>query len=254
MKISRDQVKSLVITLFFHGLLLLFLLLTALSTPMPLPEEEGVEVNLGNSEEGMGDIQPEYLSEEPAASPEYQPEDAEPEQVVTQDIEDVPIVEKKVEKKTEQKVTEDKPKVPEQPKVNQNALYKGKSNKTQGGNEGITGKPGDQGVPGGNPDSDNYYGNIGTGNLTYNLKGREPKYLPKPTTEFTEAGTVVVEIRVDKYGKVINAVAIEKGSNTTNTQLRKLAVQAARKSVFNANPDAPEEQKGTITYHFIISR
>jgi hypothetical protein len=62
----------------------------------------------------------------------------------------------------------------------------------------------------------------------------------------------VVQIDVDKYGKVIKALAIDKGSNTTDATLRSLAEQAAKQAIFNANPDAADVQRGTITYHFVV--
>jgi len=55
-----------------------------------------------------------------------------------------------------------------------------------------------------------------------------------------------------KSGKVINAEVQEKGTLTPNTQLRSLAIKAAMASVFDAKPDAPEVQIGTIEYVFII--
>ncbi len=79
-----------------------------------------------------------------------------------------------------------------------------------------------------------------------------PNILPKPSSHFKENGTVVVQIDVDKYGKVVKALAIDKGSNTTDATLRSLAEQAAKQAIFNANPDAADVQRGTITYHFVV--
>ena len=112
---------------------------------------------------------------------------------------------------------------------------------------------GDQGKPTGSKDSKNYEGQGGSGDgMSYSLAGRTPKYLPKPSSKFQENGTVAVQITVDKYGKVVKAMAIDKGSNTTSSILRRLAEAAAKKAVFNANLDAAEMQRGTITYHFVV--
>ena len=54
MKLNKDNGKALVGTIIFHGLLLLALMFLALRTPLPLPGEQGVEVNLGNSNIGFG--------------------------------------------------------------------------------------------------------------------------------------------------------------------------------------------------------
>ncbi len=262
MKIS-DKHKGIIATVLFHGLILLLLIFLGFTTPLPLPGEEGVEVSLGNSDEGTGNIQPVKTiapAELPSPTPEPEPQE---EEIVTQDIEPAPVFEKPKQKKPEKKVVEktvEKPKeketIKEEPKVNPAALYKGKSktSETQA-SEGVTGKEGDQGKPNGSMDSKSYTGLGGMGNgLSFSLKGREPKFLPKPNRKFTEDGTVVVQILVDKWGKVKKAVAIDKGSNTTNSALRKMAEEAARKAVFNANPKAPEMQKGTITYHFVVKK
>lgn len=257
MESKKDKYKGIIGTVLFHAAILLLLILLGFSTPLPLPGEGGVEVNLGFSEEGMGDFQPETppAVQEDVSSPPLQ-QDTE-EEILTQDIEETAIVEKpKQEKKKEKTVekTEIKDVVKEEPKVNPAALYKGKSSQTTGtSGEGITQTPGDQGKPEGTPDSDNYSGTGGSGGgMSYRLAGRSPKYLPKPSAIFKENGTVVVQIDVDKYGKVIKALAIDKGSNTTDATLRSLAEQAAKQAIFNANPDAADVQRGTITYHFVV--
>ena len=245
-------------TILFHLFILALLLVLGFSTPLPLPEEEGVEVNLGYDLRGSGTIQPmetRAVSSEASAPSEPEPESRD---VATQVTEEAPAVEDKSRQEPTDLTSENKKeeKTPEKevPKVNPNALYKGKSEEAKElASQGETEGEGDQGIPQGTTDATRYIGPGGTGDgLTYSLTGRSPKYLPKPSRDFTENGTVVVQITVDKYGKVIKAVAIDKGSNTTNTALRRLAEQAAGKAIFNANPDAPDEQKGTITYHFVV--
>jgi TonB family protein len=248
---KKQRLLGFLLSFLFHAGVVAVLLLLGFTTHLPLPSEQGIEVNLGSSLEGMGENQPlEPVASREQSSPSPKAETGK-EEVVTQDVEEAPPAEKS-ENKEKMPVESENKEAVQQPVVNPDALYKGKS-KTAGGNEGITGKPGDQGVPGGVPGAENYTGPGGQGNdLSYSLTGRSPKLLPKPSRNFTESGTVVIQITVDQYGKVIKAVAIDKGSNTTNSLLRRLAVEAALKSVFNANPDGPQEQKGTITYHFII--
>ena len=257
LELNKDKYKGIIGTVLFHAALLILLIILGFSTPLPLPGEGGVEVNLGFSDEGQGDIQPETppaVKEE--ISPKPSSEETE-EDIATQDTEETTIVEKpNQDKKKEKSVDKTKLKevVKEEPKVNPEALYKGKSSQSNGtSGQGITGTPGDQGKPNGTPDSDNYSGTGGSGGgLSYSLAGRSPKYLPKPSSNFKENGTVVVQIDVDRYGKVVKALAIDKGSNTTDATLRSLAEQAARQAIFNANPDAADVQRGTITYHFVV--
>ena len=51
---------------------------------------------------------------------------------------------------------------------------------------------------------------------------------------------------------MIRAEFQPKGSNTQNGYLVNQAISAAKRARFNADPAAPEEQKGTITYIFKI--
>ena len=64
-------------------------------------------------------------------------------------------------------------------------------------------------------------------------------------------GTVVVEITVNAAGKVTNAEVRLRGTNVVDSKLRSAALQAARKTRFNAVGGVPD-QKGTITYHFDV--
>lgn len=257
MLIDRNKYKGILGTVLFHVAILLLLIFLGFSTPLPLPGEEGVEINLGTSLEGSGTIQP----EEPVAErktpppPKPQPKEAE-EEIATQDTEPAPAIEEtKTEKLVDKVIEETKQEeiVKEEPKVNPNALYKGKSQEAKSEGEGITDKEGDQGKPTGTKDSKSYIGTGGFGNgPSASLSGRVPTFLPSPSKNFQENGTVVVQITVDKYGKVVTAIAIDKGSNTTNSTLRRLAEAAAKKAIFNANMSAAEIQRGTITYHFVV--
>ncbi|MEI6853748.1 MAG: hypothetical protein WCL06_12950 [Bacteroidota bacterium] len=87
--------------------------------------------------------------------------------------------------------------------------------------------------------------------ISYFMKDRSIKYLPKPIYNSKNEGIVVVDIWVDKNGNVTKAIAGGRGSTTTNQQLWKLAGDAAKRATFSVNAKAPEEQKGTITYNFV---
>jgi len=260
-KIDRDNIKGLAGTIIFHALLFLGLLLMALKTPLPLPQESGVEVNIGNSDDGMGDVQPEQLA---AGSPETpRPSSASAkEEVVTEKTDETPMIDpvKKdkpvvTEKPEPKQIVKPTPKPEPKPVVNPNAMYKGKTgNSTGGGNQGITGKPGDQGKPNGTPGSDNYDGPGGAGGgVSFYLEGRSKRQIPSPSNKFTERGTVVVTIFVNRAGQVTRVITGAKGTTTTNDNLRQLAEQAAKQARFSPKEDAPEEQKGTITYIFELN-
>ncbi len=280
---NNSRIAALAGTLLFHVLLLLLFLFIVFKTPLPpFPEagSPGIEVNFGTSDDGMGEVQPREASsiknsQAPELSEEVKTkienltapqEDA----VVTQETEDAPeVLKEKPKVETSVKPVENPVKIeePVKPVVNTNSLYKGKS-KTQGGStgsEGETGKPGDQGSPEGSMDS-KYHGpgggkgdtpgatgpgGDGTG-ISYSLGGRKSQKIPLPEYTQQVEGRVVVEISVDKMGNVISAKPGVKGSTTTNSYLLEKAKQAALRAKFNAKADAPDEQRGTIVYNFLL--
>jgi len=118
--------------------------------------------------------------------------------------------------------------------------------------EGVTYKPGNQGSPDGTPGA-KQYGTGGGEGISYNLSGRSARSLPKPNYPGNEEGVVVVQITVDKYGKVTDAKAGVKGTSTNNQGLWEAARKAAISTTFNQNLDAPAFQAGTITYRFVLN-
>ncbi|MBZ5855881.1 hypothetical protein [Flavihumibacter profundi] len=267
------------------GMLLLILFLVKWSLPVvpPPPMEEGIEVNLGNSDKGFGDDQP--MSPEkpaPAEQPKYSPPKAAAvvaannRDVETDDRDnDAPAVKKPVVVKpnaTKIPVKEEavKPKsnpptpvvnpVPAPPKPK--AVFKGVSGNGAGGNEadsykkggnqGIAGGSGDQGKPGGNPDSKNYEGNGGTGSsgvsISRGLSGRNIVRFPSFEDDFNENAKVAVDIKVDATGKVLSAVFQPRGSTTSDANLKAIAIRKAMQLKLNASGD--DEQIGTITFNF----
>ena len=257
---KKDKTIAAVGTVLVHALVLLVLFLMAFRTPLPLPGEEGVEVDLGMYNQGMGQVQPEKPAvPEQSAPPKPQEEETSKsdDEMVTQDTEEAPTIQKEKEKEPK-KDSEVKPKEkPEEPvetpqqTVNPKALFKGKDKSQEGGSEGITGQPGDQGNPNGLAGVKKYDGQGGKGNGPgYDLGGRGAKTLQRPPKDFPEEGHIVVEIWVDREGNVVRT-GIAKGTDISNTEMRNTAMDAARRSKFIPDPTAPEEQKGTITYTFV---
>ena len=280
---NNNRIAALLGTLVFHGLLLLLFLFIVFKTPLPpFPDagSPGIEVNFGTSDDGMGELQPREAtslknSQAPALTEEVKTKIenlAAPveEAVVTQETEDAPeVLKEKPKSDVVTKPVETPVKVvePAKPDVNVTSLYKGKS-KTEGGqsgSEGETGKPGDQGSKDGTMES-KYHGPGGGhgdtpgasgpggegGGISYSLGGRKSQKIPLPEYTQQVEGRVVVEISVDKSGNVISAKPGVKGSTTTNSYLLEKAKQAALRAKFNAKPDAPDEQRGTIVYNFLL--
>ena len=164
------------------------------------------------------------------------------------------------------RVVEPKP-LPE-PVINPNAMYRRTAK--VGASQGITGRPGDQGVAGGVAGSNVYKGNPGSGNgggrgngigtgsgtgtgsgISYDLSGRSVRSLPKPSYNSAEQGRVVVTIWVNREGRVTRVITGAKGTTVTDPSLMRQAESAARKALFSANSNGPEEQIGKIIYNFI---
>ena len=259
---KKNKVSGIVATIVFHALFLLLMFTMALRTPLPLPEEEGVEVNLGYSDEGFGSIQAAELpaGQRAAVIPLGSIKD---EEIVTTNDEEIPSLshkEKNIKKNKQTTPLEQTgEKKSQEPVLNPNALYTGKLNgEGTVTNQGIAGGIGDQGRPDGTTGSNSYTGTGGTGQGPgVYLSGRTKVFLYQPAYNSMEQGTVVVEITVDRQGNVIRAIPGKKvpntsiGTNTTDQELWKAARDAALKSKFSSNPNADPEQKGYIVYHFV---
>lgn len=265
----KEHKTGIIGTVIFHLIIVAIFMFFGYSTPLPLPEEEGILINFGNSDEGFGMEEPQY-SETIKDEVQEKSEESIPETTIsetedgsiTQDYEEAPAIEEqsKQEKteatKTETKPEKEKEKKPEvkiERKVNENALFQGRnrnsnSNSSEGENKGN----GNQGSTTGSVDSKNHVGgnSMGENGTSFSLSGRNPESLPKPDYNYQIEGKVVVEITVDKYGNVTDAIPGVKGSTTLDANLLAAAKKAAKNAKFDKKPDAPAYQKGTITYYF----
>jgi len=234
-------------TVVFHIALLLILFMISMKPPFPPRPVIGLEVNLGYSDQGMGEIQPKKAAVAQTQQAKSKPQQKE-EKVVTQNTEEaINLKSSKTSKKVETKATESEKQV-----VDNRYLFSKKSENKEGGSEGKTNKPGDQGKSNGTPNSNNYVGGPSGDGIGYDLGGRTKKSIPKPVNNSEEQGTVVVKIWVNREGKVTNARVQVKGTTSSSSSLQNMAIKSALKAVFNSDPKAPEVQTGTITYVFVI--
>ncbi|WP_295123170.1 hypothetical protein [uncultured Chitinophaga sp.] len=289
---QQKKTKALIVTLVVHAAILAILLFIPLSHPAaPLPNQElGMEVNLGTSDDGMGDEQPlnpnPPAASAPARTPQSAPvaqatEQGNTEELATQNEEDAPEVPTppkpappkehpktimpKPEKAKPKPVEAPKP-TPAPPAPKPKAIFtsNGTSTATNSGNgangsnnsngEGNTGKPGDRGKINGDPNAKGYDGDGGTGNTrgTSNLRlsGRSLLHAPSPSFSGRESGYIAVDIKVDRSGNVTAATYNPKGSTLNNQSLITIAVNAAKEIRYNANPEAAEIQFGKIRFYF----
>ena len=284
-----------------------FLILVGFSTPPPPETEEGILVNFGTGETGIGMIEPSPPAGKKETSPPEIKEVTSPqpssktnakskeEPLLTQNTEEAPAVKKtdpEAAKKKLEKIESDK-KIKEQREAERirirqeeaenkkiaaeqqresdimnrtkNALANSKNTGTNSTGEGIAGGPGNQGDPNGSINSKvrgtgSGLGTQGTGTggpggkggISYSLQGRGFQALPAPKYDYQGEGRVVVEVSVDRSGKVVQATPGAKGSTTLDEYLLKVAKEAALGARFEVKQDAPAIQKGTITYNFIL--
>lgn len=93
----------------------------------------------------------------------------------------------------------------------------------------------------------------GNGNGNYQLGNRKAKNKPQPNYVCNEEGIVVVQIWVDKTGKVIAANPGVRGTTNSTKCLLDQAKAAAKLTLWEPDEDAPEKQVGKIIYNFKLT-
>ena len=138
----------------------------------------------------------------------------------------------------------------EEPKLDPRASFPGMSQKDDKATTPHAGSEANEGFKAGQPDGNTKEG-FTMGKANAQLSGRNVVgTLPKPSYSAQLEGTVVVQIKVDQYGNVTEAVPGVSGTTITDKGLWNEARNAAMKAHFNTKADAPVVQMGTITYIF----
>ena len=281
-EVRKNRLASLYTFLITLCLFLLFFLVSwTLPFNPPQPVEEGLEVNLGNSDAGLGSDQP-FLPGDPSSRNQQKytpPSPVAPQKEALKDVEtddqnpdpataikqppvtkpeptkipDKDLAVKKTRVKT--KTADNPTPTPPRPK----AVFQGVNGSGNGGNDadhykpggnqGIAGGKGDQGAPGGDPSSTNYKGG-GHGSgvaILRGLQGRSWRSLPSFTDEFNENAKVAVDIHVDAGGNVTSAEYQPLGSTTADASMKAIAIRKARQIKFNNGSD---ESAGTLIFNF----
>ena len=250
--------KSSLITLVILIMFLLGIFSFGMQYQDP-PVEYGIAINYGTSDFGnekpinipvKSSLTKDIQEEKPEELNEETSKEIINEKVLSQSDQDAPIIEKTKE------VLKPKPKKPSKSTLKAfDNLLKGDTNddnKVGEGNDDVSGLKGDKK---GDPSSTKYYGNSGnSGDPNYNLAGRNALSKPIEQPNCQEEGMVVVSIEVDKNGKVIRALAGVKGTTNSANCLLKPAREEALRTTWNADPNAPFKQKGTIIYKFSLTK
>lgn len=292
---TKYKKKSFVLTTIIHILLILLLFYLGFSTIDEEPEG-GIAVNFGTTLTGSGKEQPTEAVKStpkqttpevtPITPPEQQEEPEITDEVITQDLEEAPVIEEKPKKIPKEKIETpkekpepikkeikevEKPKEVVKEKIEEkkpdpkpdkstldilDSFSNGpKSEGTTKGGEGNDATAGDKGNPDGDPNAKSYYGTgkglDGDGN--YRLGGRKALNKEKFVQDCNESGIVVVKIEVNQSGKVIRATPGVKGTTNSTSCLLEPAKRAALATKFNSDANAPAKQIGTIVYQFKLS-
>jgi hypothetical protein len=101
-----------------------------------------------------------------------------------------------------------------------------------------------------NPDSIKNIIYTGESNIVYYLENRYHVSLPIPVYLAKGGGKIIVDIVVDRSGKVTQATP-RPDRSIRDEQIIFYAQAAALRTLFNADPSAPAAQRGSIHYTFI---
>lgn len=260
---EKDKIYGIGGTILFHAVILALLFFFGFSRVIP-DEQGGIWVQAGNVAEAGGFFKAEQMPAPVETPPEPQttPEpEAEEEMIVQDDEETVALNAKKAEEERQReenrrreeerkrKEEEERKRREEQAARAANLAAGAFGNRPEDGNAGThESGSGQEGSLTGNASEGAAEGVGGEG--SYDLSGRSigPEGLPKPSYQVQEEGRIVVNIVVNASGYVISA-EIGRGTTIDNPQLRRSALNAARKAVFNAI-DGKNNQAGTITYRY----
>lgn len=265
-KQQRHIIASIATLLF---MLLVFLLLWFIYLKAAVPEEqEGVEVAFGEVQEAGG-----YMAQQSEAVPLPSPQPTAPQKasapsdndLMTQEDEESLALRRQQEEAEKarrqaeadrlQREREEQARLEEERKAREAAEAAERAKQAEAiakanklgslfGNNGSDAQG--SGDSQGQGQKGNPVGHGSSGGNNWSLAGRGIHgTLPKPANSFNQEGQVIVEIRVNAAGTVVNAT--HKGGNISDKQTIQLALDAARKAKFT---EGDHDQIGTITYNF----
>ena len=274
-KQTQSHIIALVGTII--SMCLIFLLLWWLQVKAPMQtEDEGIVVAFGDAEDGGGmpDVRPldpiTQVEQIPAPAAPSRPSDND---LIVQEDEESLALAKQTEEEAKRKALEEeliRKRKEEEARAEAERIAKEKALAEQRAKEqeainkanqlaALFGQAGTaEGANADNASASNTAGTKGnpvgkgmgvTNGTQWSLYGRNVKRLPKPSSDFAQAGLVVVQIMVDAAGNVTNAMITE-GTTISDRATQQLALQAARQAKFTEG-DTP--QIGKITYTFKLN-
>lgn len=265
--------KSFAITLVIMSLIVLALLIMKLTNAIIPPDaEDGIAITFGTDNMGMGEINPPKPTEQTVATEEPTEETPKTETTPTEqpvltqnDEEETVVIPKEEVKKKKETPKETKPtaKKPQKPAASTtdalssvlNASVKNPHSGNGSGSQGDDNVSGYKGDPKGNPYASSFFGDSSDGSgsgsgKSWGLNGRRYISGEKIFQDCNESGLVIVQIEVDRSGKVVRAKAGEKGTTNKAPCLLDAARKSAMTYRFNADEKAPQTQIGFLSIRF----
>lgn len=261
-KEKTRRLKAWLFTLAVHAIALILFLIFGLKEPVPLPEEQGASIEFGWDDAASGPSVADVQSPQPQPqqtreqAPEESVEETPEEEVVTDENSDIAVPDTKAEKEKQKEKPKPKPKPETKPKEEPKPTISNElsnaldalNKKSGGGSQGDTEGIGDQG----NPQGTTGKGALGGGSGSWQLDGRSmlPGYGTK-IEDTKEEGILVLNIWVNRDGKVTKVQPNLRESNTTSQYLINLAKNDVLNNFrFNGDPSAAVEQRGKVRYVF----
>lgn len=249
---KKDRVIAGVLSgVIFTAVLVLCFFLVAFRIQDPPPGEQFVAIGMadfGSDLSAGGDTESQNPSDTPqddqAESSSQQTESSATTDVATQNASDVSVNSSTKPNKDPKKPKEDpKPTVSDGLNNILNQINKGGGGGSDGENDG----KGNEGNQNGDISGKGVVQGKGIG---WSLAGRGMIGEPKLSESPKEEGTVVLDIYVDKSGKVTRTKRNISASTTSSNYLFQLAEKAALTATFTVKNDAPVEQTGQMTFRF----
>jgi len=269
---NKDKRKSIIIAFLIYSALAVVFFFVGLKYPDPPLEEGGVEISMadfGFDDQGIGEIEPAQSQaiqeiENPVTSFPSEPQPIIEEAIVTQDESEVAIKDEEIkeenpveeevqneeikdaEPEETKPIEEPKPEIDDRLKSALGAWDQPAESTSEGTQENTNGN---EGTVEGKKDGKGTFGGNGS---SFELGGRSMTSGPKFGEKPKEEGTVVLNIWVDRDGNVTRTTQNLGESTTTSQHLFNLAKSAAIKAKFNLAQDGPPEQRGIMTFIFIL--
>jgi outer membrane biosynthesis protein TonB len=256
LKVTKNQIQGIAVTLVVHLLVVLLLLMVKFSAPVP-EEESGVPVMLGNALLAQGHTESYQYTEVSSVkndvpnvnnAPLTQPQPQVDEPLITQP--DEPTVDMPTAEEIEAQKRAEAERQAAERAAQQMASAFGKG--FEMGSKGEASEKADEGTQGtetGVAAADKAVGVGAQG--SWNLDGRSllGEGVPLPIVDnVDEEAMIVVTIEVNPAGEVV-ATRINLRTKSANPKLRKAAEDAAKRARFN-KVDGVSNVQGTITYFF----